>query len=180
MIEARAFVEELDSARAILSAEDANFKGFYKIHDTIFQNTLTKASLSEEFLRLRYIPENIWDDKAVILAIKKTTVRRIGKVSDIPTKIQFDHLDDALLYYEENFRDTYSEDYSFWRDGWQYYLSNGDVIDLEIVEGNYPTIEFKSDTDDGMQALIKKFGVLKHQIIDGPSVTAIRKLLKSS
>ena len=180
MIEARVFVKELDSARAVLDVEKADFKGFYKIHDTIFQNDITKTPLSEEFLRLRYIPENIWDEKAVILAIKKTIVRTTGKVSNIPAKIQIDNLEDAQRYYENNFRDTYSEDYSFWRDGWQYYLPNGDVVDLEIVEDDYPTIEFKSETDDGILALIAKFGISKHQIIDGPSVTAIRKLLKSS
>lgn len=180
MIEARAFVEEIDSARAVLSAEKADFKGFYRINDAIFQNGVTKAPLSEEFLRLRHIPENIWDEKAVILAIKKTIVRTTGKISDIPSKIEFDSLEDARRYYEDNFRDTYLEDYSFWRDGWQYYLPNGDVVDLEIVENTYPTIEFKSETDTGIQALIAKFGILKHQIIKGPSVTAIRELLKTS
>lgn len=151
MIEARAFVTEIDSARTLLENEKAEFKGFYKIHDTIFRNTAKNVPLNDEFLRLRYIPENIWEEKAVILAVKKTITQKTGKISDIPTKIQFDTLEDAQKYFQENLADTYSEDFDFWREGWQYYLSNGDVVDLEIIEDVYPSIEFKSETDEGIE-----------------------------
>lgn len=177
MIEARVFVKELKPARAVLEAENAEFKGFYQIHDTVFKNSVTNAPLSEEFLRLRHIPENIWDEKAVILAIKKTIAQKTGKTSDIPTKIQFDTVEDAWRYYEENLSDTYTEDHNFWRDGWQYHLPNGDVVDLEVVEDVYPTIEFKSQSDEGIQALLAKFSVAKAEVIEGPSVSAVRELL---
>ena len=56
-------------------------------------------------------------------------------------------------------------------------MRGGDVVDLEIVEDTYPTIEFKSQTDRGIQALLAKFSVSKAQIIDGSSVTAVWELL---
>ncbi len=179
MIEARAFVLELDSARAILNVLNAEYKGHYRIHDTIFKNIITKNSLSNEFLRLRHIPENIWQDKPVILAIKKTTPRDIGKVSDIPTKLQFDTTAAAKSYYNSKLSDTYAEDFAFWREGWQYFLPNGDVVDLEIVEDKFATIELKSETDYGISLLIKRFKIPKSQIIIGPSVVAVRKLIKT-
>lgn len=180
MIEARAFVEEIDSARTLLGGEEAELKGFYKIHDTIFYNSVTSAALSDEFLRLRYVPENIWEEKAIILAIKKTVAQKTGKTSEILTKVQFDTIEDALEYYQKNLAETYSEDYSFWRDGWQYYLPNGDIVDLEVIGNTYPSIEFKSETDEGIEELLRKFGVSKDRIITGPSVTAVRELLKIS
>lgn len=180
MIEARAFIPELESARAVLESEGALFKGFYKIHDTIFCNSVTGAPLHEEFLRLRHVPVNIWDEKSVILAIKKTIAQQTGKISDIPTKIQFDTVEEAREYYEAHLQNTYTQDYSFWRDGWQYALANGDIVDLEIVEDVYPTIELKSKSNEGIQALLTTFSIPSSQIIQGPSVTAVRELLNIS
>ena len=46
------------------------------------------------------------------------------------------------------------KDFEFWRIGWQYFLPDGDVVDLEIIEDKYPSIELKSETDDGLRALL--------------------------
>lgn len=180
MIEARAFISELGSARAILEKLNAEYKGHYRIHDTIFQNKITKKPLDNEFLRLRHVPENIWNNKPFILAIKKTTLHEIGKESDVPTKLQFDTLGKAEDYYNSNLSSIYEEVFEFWREGWQYILPNGDVVDLEIVEGKFPTIELKSETDDGISSLIGRFKLSKNRIIAGPSVTTILKLVKRS
>ncbi|MDB5176975.1 MAG: hypothetical protein JWN75_643 [Candidatus Saccharibacteria bacterium] len=180
MIEARALVPELDSARAIVNVLKAEYKGHYRIHDTIYRNKITRSSLSDEFLRLRHMPENIWQEKPVILAIKKTSLHNIGKESDVPVKLQFDTTEEARNYYDLNLSGTYEEDFEFWREGWQYFLPNGDVVDLEIVENKFPTIELKSETDDGITSLIKKFKLTSDQIIIGPSVVTVRKLIKSS
>ena len=177
MIEARTFVPELDSARKILLNSKAECKGHFRFHDTIYRNKITGASLNEEFLRLRQVPENIWSDKAVILAVKRTVLRDVGKVSNIPTKIQFDTVEEAREYYDAKLSDTYVEDFGFWREGWQYVLPNGDVVDLEIVDSKFPTIELKSVTDSGISQLLGAFQIAKTQIIIGPSVVAIRKLV---
>lgn len=177
MIEARVFVDSLDDAKDILKQENAELKGKYKIHDTIYRNVDESIPLIEEFLRLRVVPENIWNEKEVILALKQTELRKVGKNSHIPIKFQYDKPEEAEEYYEQNLKDEYLKDFEFWRIGWQYFLPNGDVADLEIIEDKYPSIELKSETDDGMKRLLDKFHVKKENVITGPSVVAVRELL---
>ncbi len=178
MIEARVFVDSLDDAKNILKQENAELKGKYKIHDTIYRNVDKNIPLIEEFLRLRVVPENIWDEKGVILALKQTLLGKVGKNSHIPLKLQYDVREDAEEYYRQNLEDEYVKDFDFWRIGWQYFLPNGEVVDLEIVEDKYPSIEFKSDTGDNLEKLLGKFSVNKASVITGPSVVAIRDILK--
>jgi len=69
------------------------------------------------------------------------------------------------------------KDFEFWRIGWQYFLPDGDVVDLEIIEDKYPSIELKSETDDGLRALLNKFNIKEEDVITGPSVFAVRGIL---
>lgn len=178
MIEARVFVESLDNEKKVLKQENAELKGKYKIHDTIYRSINKDVSLIDEFLRLRVVPENIWNEKEVILALKQTQLRKIGKNSHIPIKLQFDKRGEAEEYYAQNLQDKYVKDFEFWRIGWQYFLPNGDVADLEIIEDKYPSIELKSGTDKGMEKLLSRFNIQKHDVITGPSVVAVRDLLQ--
>jgi adenylate cyclase class IV len=177
MIEARIFTDSLDYAKSILSSENALNKGNYEINDTIFRRTDNSTSLTDEFLRLRTLPINIWPDKSVVLAVKKTKLQAIGKHSEIPLKLQFDTHDKAESYVNEHLSTEYTEDFSFTRIGWQYFLPNGDVVDLEIIEGTYPSIEFKSETAEGIAKLLSLFHVSPDEAIQGPSVVAVKKLL---
>jgi len=179
MIEARIFVNDLDNAKEILRQENAELKGKYKIYDTIYRNVDKSIPLIEEFLRLRIIPENIWEDKEVILALKRTELHKVGKDSYIPIKLQYDKREEAEEYYEQNLKDEYVKDFAFWRIGWQYRLPNGDEVDLEIVEDRYPSIELKSETDAGLEKILDKFNVKKEDVITGPSVVAVRNILIS-
>lgn len=179
MIEARVFVNSLDNAKSILEQEKAELKGKYRIHDTIYRNIDKNVPLAEEFLRLRVVPENIWDEKEVILALKRTELREAGKNSHIPIKLQYDKREEAEEYYEQNLKGEYVKDFEFWRIGWQYRLPNGNEVDLEIVEDRYPSIELKSETDAGLEKLLDKFNVKKEDVITGPSVVAVRSILLS-
>lgn len=177
MIEARVFVSSLDSAREVLRGKNAELKGKYKIHDTIYRNVDENVPLIDEFLRLRVVPENIWEDKEVVLALKQTNLHKVGKDSHVPIKLQYDKHEEAEAYYEQNLQDKYVKDFDFWRIGWQYLLPNGDVVDLEIVEDAYPSIELKSETDEGMEKLLNAFNIQKQDVITGPSVVAVRGIL---
>jgi hypothetical protein len=180
MIEARIFTDSLNNAKTILQAQKAVYKGTYKIIDEIFRNKNKAIPLIDEFLRLRVLPENIWDDKDVVLAIKKTRLRTIGKNSEIPLKLQFNRREDAEAYYDKHLRTQYIKDFSFSRVGWQYIMNNGDVVDLEIIEDNYPSIEFKSETTSGMEDLLTLFNVSSDQVIIGPSAVAVKDRLSVS
>lgn len=178
MIEARIFINEIDGIRERLEAAGATNRGRYSIDDTVYRNIDTSITLGDEFLRLRVIPENIWDEKPVILALKQTRLRKVGKNSHIPLKLQFDTKGEAEEYYEAHLKNDFIFDFSFSRIGWQYFLSNGDVVDLEIIEDEYPSIELKSETDDGLERLLGEFGVKQAEVIAGPSVVAVRDVLK--
>jgi hypothetical protein len=56
-------------------------------------------------------------------------------------------------------------------------MQNGDVVDLEIVQHDFPSIEFKSHTDEGIQKLLSRFNVDQRDVITGPSVMAVKDKL---
>jgi hypothetical protein len=178
MIEARIFTDSLDDARSRLAALGGENQGRYVINDEIYRNVDETVSLADEFLRLRVVPENIWDEKPVILALKQTKLRSLGKDSQIPLKLQFDTKEEAKAYYDQHLKDEYVFDFSFSRVGWQYFLPNSDVVDLEILEDKYPSIEFKSKTDEGMKRLLGMFAVNEGDVVRGPSVVAFKPVLQ--
>jgi hypothetical protein len=85
---------------------------------------------------------------------------------------------EAEEYYNAHLADDYVFDFAFSRVGWQYVLSNGDVVDLEILEDTHPSIEFKSDTDEGVKKLLGMFAVSERDVIKGPSVTVFRQVVQ--
>ncbi len=178
MLEARTFVKEIESAKKTLNENKAVFKGEYICKDTIFSPIDATKSLKDEFLRLRVNVKNIWNEKDVIVAIKQTERKDIGKNSIIPLRKEFDSEDDARKYIQENLEDKYKFDFEFTRTGWQYDLGN-DQVDLERVEDipNCYTIEVKSKTEERLRKLVSMFSLTS--IIEGPSVVEIRKKIKS-
>jgi len=178
MIEARVFTDNLDDARMTLAGLNAENQGRYTIDDEIYRNIDDSILLVDEFLRLRAIPENIWDEKPVILALKQTELRLLGKNSHIPLKLQFDTKEEAKEYYAEQLAEEYIFDFSFSRIGWQYFLPNGDIVDLEVLEDEYASIEFKSNTDDGIKRLIGTFAINEDDVMKGPSVVAFKQVLQ--
>lgn len=175
MIDARIFLSELDSARNALTNSSAVFKGEYVIHDVIYISKDASKGLDIVFLRLRMVSKNIWNEKSYIVAIKETDVRKVGKVSSIPTKKQFDTEKEAREYITSTYSDQFEYLYEFNRIGWQYDMGK-DQVDLEDIEGHF-SIEFKSETEEGLQQLLTLFKVTNESVIKGPSVIAIKELL---
>jgi hypothetical protein len=175
MLEARAFVAEIESARKILE-EKAVFKGEYVCRDAIYISIDSSKSLADEFLRLRVNEKNIWSEKDVIVAIKQTEKKEVGKNSVIPLRKEFDTEEEARNYIEKNLLDKFKFDFKFTRTGWQYDLAGGQV-DLERVEdlSNCYTIEVKSPTEEGLKKLLNMFQI--DSVITGPSVVEVKKLL---
>ncbi len=174
MLEARTFVNDFDKAREVLKLLDAELKGEYEIHDMIFSSKDRSKTLVDEFLRLRIVPRNIWDEKPFIVAIKNTEVREIGKDYTIPLKKQFDSKEEAQKFIDENLLDKFEYSFEFSRIGEQYDFSDGQV-DLEDIEG-FLSIEIKSKTEEGLKRLAELFDM--HYTLKGPSVVAVKELLK--
>ena len=72
MIEARIFTDSIEGVRTTLEKLGAKNQGNYEIIDTIFHRKDNSIPIAKEFLRLRVLPINIWPDKRVVLAVKKT------------------------------------------------------------------------------------------------------------
>lgn len=173
MLEARTFVDNFDEIKKILESNGAVFKGEYELRDIVFAPKEAGKSLVDEFLRLRIVSKNIWTEKAVIVAIKKTEVKDIGKNSIVPLKKEFASKEEAEKFIEENLLDRFEYSFEFSRKGWQYDLG-GDQLDLEDIEG-YLSVEIKSKTEKGLKRLANLFN--KQDIIKGPTVVAMKKLL---
>ena len=173
MLEARTFVKSLDEAREKLTSLNALFKGEYEIHNIIYASKDKSKGLEKVFLRLRTIPKNIWNEKNVVVAIKETELKEIGKNSIIPLKKQFDTKEEAQEYIDKNLKDQFVYSFEFGCIGWQYDLGE-DQVDLEDIEGHY-SIEFKSKTEEGLKKLLNEFGIT--ETIKGPSVVAVKELL---
>lgn len=173
MLEARTFVKNFDKAKEILKSHNAIFKGEYFIHDVIYASKDPGKTLVDEFLRLRMIPKNIWEEKDFVVAIKNTELKSIGKNSIIPFRKEFDFEEEARKFIKENLLDRFQYSYEFDRTGWQYFIGQ-DGVDLEDIEGHF-SIEIKSKTEEGLQKLAQLFDI--RDPIKGPSVVAIKELL---
>jgi hypothetical protein len=176
MIDARIFPNSLDKTRSILLEKKAVLKGDYFIHDMVYRSSNPEEGLEKVFLRLRSVPKNIWNEKPFIVAIKNTDIRTLGKLSIIPVKEQFDTKEGAMMFIKDNYSQKFIFDYEFSRSGEQWFLGE-DGIDLEDIEG-HPSIEFKSNTEEGLRKLLEIFDVHQDEVIRGPSVVAIRDILR--
>jgi len=158
MIEARSFVLEVDTTKKILEENHAVFKGEYFLTDKIYSSYSPKKGLDDEFLRLRIYHKNIWPQKDIIVAVKIHEQKEIGVATEVPLKKEFDTKEEAEKFIEENLLDQYKYEYEFSRTGWQYHLGN-DEIDLERVDDleNFYTVEFKSNTVEGLKKLFYVF-----------------------
>lgn len=177
MFDARTFPGTLDDVKKILVDKGASYKGEYEIHDFIFSSKDSGQPLDKVFLRLRLIPVNIWNEKKVIVSIKSTEIKEIGKQSVIPLKEEFETESDARDFILKNYSDKFVFDFEFHRKGWQYDLGE-DQVDLEVIEAYY-SIEFKSKTEQGLKDLLDSFNVQPKEVICGPSVVVIRDILKT-
>lgn len=173
MLEARTFVDNFGEVKKILQEKNAVFKGEYELLDIVFEPKDPKKTLVDEFLRLRIVAKNIWTEKAVIVAIKKTEVKDIGKNSVVPLKKEFDSREEAEKFIKENLADKYQYSFEFNRKGWQYDLG-GEQLDLEDIEGHL-SIEIKSKTEEGLKKLATLFNI--KDTIKGPTVLAMKILL---
>lgn len=173
MLEARTFASDLSQVRQLLEVHQALYKGEYKIHDTVFASDEKDKPLSTEFLRLRHVLKNIWNEKEVVVAVKQTRLKKVGKDSVVPFVEQFATIEEAQKYIRQHFSDKYSYAFEFDRTGWQYDLGE-DQVDLEDIQG-HPSVEVKSATEESLQRLLDTLQI--KDVIEGPSVTVIQKLL---
>ncbi len=179
MIEARSFVSEIETTRQILEENGAILKGEYLQEDRIYSSYNPPKDLDDEFLRLRIYHKNIWPQKDVIVAVKIHDQKEIGVDTEVPLKKQFDSVEEAEKFIEENLLGQYKYEYTFTRTGWQYSLGE-DEIDLERVDDlkDFYTVEFKSDTVEGLRKLESLLKL--RDVIEGPIASHMKEILTNN
>ncbi len=179
MIEARTFSSEIDSTKKILEENGAIFKGEYVLRDRIYSSYNPPKGLDDEFLRVRTFQKNIWHDSNVMVAVKIHEQKEIGVDTTVPLKKGFDTLQEALKFVEENLLHQYTYEFEFNRTGWQYDLGE-DQIDLERVDDleNFYTVEFKSNTVEGLKRLEKLLKLVN--VIRGPIASHMKELISKN
>lgn len=177
MIEARSFVSEIDTTRKLLEESGAVFKGEYVLTDKIYSSYNPEKPLDDEFLRLRTYHKNIWPQKDVIVAVKIHDQKEIGVDTVVPLKKEFGTETEAQKFIDDSLLHQYKYEFTFTRTGWQYSLGE-DEIDLERVDDleNFYTVEFKSDTVEGLKRL-ETLLELKN-VIRGPIASHMGELIR--
>ena len=178
MIEARVFVSEIESTKKLLEENNAVLKGEYVLCDKIYSSYNPVKGLDDEFLRVRTHHKDIWNNPHVLVAVKIHEQKEIGVDTVVPLKKGFENEEEALLFVSENLAGQYKYEYEFNRTGWQYSLGK-DEIDLERVDDleNFYTIEFKSNTVEGLKKL-ETLLQLK-DVIRGPIASHMKELLNA-
>ncbi|MBP9766048.1 MAG: hypothetical protein KBD12_02370 [Candidatus Pacebacteria bacterium] len=178
MIEARSFIsdKEIKEIEKILKDNNTIFMGEYILLDRIYSSYNPKKELDDEFLRVRTHYKEIWGNPYVLVAVKIHEQKEIGVDTVSPIKKGFETEEEALKFVSENLLDQYKYEYEFNRSGWQYSLGE-DEIDLERVDDleNFYTIEFKSNTVEGLKKLENLFNL--KNVIRGPIASHMKELL---
>ena len=179
MIEARTFLKEIESTKKLLEENGASFKGEYILKDKIYSSYNPKKDLDDEFLRVRTYYKDIWNNPKVLVSVKIHDQKEIGVDTVVPIKKGFENEEDALNFVNENLLNQYKYEYEFNRTGWQYILGEYE-IDLERVDDldNFYTVEFKSDTVDGLRKLETILNL--KDVIRGPIASHMKELINKN
>ena len=179
MIEARTFLKEIESTKKLLEENGASFKGEYILKDKIYSSYNPKKDLDDEFLRVRTYYKDIWNNPKVLVSVKIHDQKEIGVDTVVPIKKGVENEEDALNFVNENLLNQYKYEYEFNRTGWQYILGEYE-IDLERVDDldNFYTVEFKSDTVDGLRKLETILNL--KDVIRGPIASHMKELINKN
>ncbi len=150
--EIRAYITSLDDTKKALQNLGATFKSEYAFTDYIYQPKDRKVDLNKEFIRLRAYEKTGWKQKNFVLAhkIKETT----GMTGKTPLYKEFDTQAEA----QQELKDAYTLDFSFYRKGWEYALENMKIF-VEDIQGLSPTIEVVAPDKDQIENLFSKLPI---------------------
>ena len=176
MIEGRAIIEDIDTAKSSVESLGAKFKNNYSFKDIIF---VPKAkgdhSLSNDFVRVRVYIKTNWPTKNVVLVRKKTEWKNHGKIDNVVLKEEFDSQEEAFAYIDKNLGPDFEKGFEYYREGWEYELDSCRIF-IEDIKGYRPTIEIEAEDEEDLDSRLNKIGAV--EILKESVPEIMRKNLK--
>ncbi len=160
MIEARAIIKDIAETKNKLEALGAVFDSDYAFKDVIFVPQKDRYDLNGGFLRARVYIKNNWPTKKVVLVKKQIKFKNVGKEDTIILRQEFDTEQQASDFVKKEFGSEFKRSFEYEREGWQYNLE-GCRIFVEDIKGYKPSIEIETDTEDQINSLFEKIGVVE-------------------
>lgn len=169
MIEARALILDIQQTRQRLEELGAVFDSDYGFKDIIFVPKKEAYNLSDDFLRARVYTNNNWETKPVVLIRKQTEFKEVGKIDHILLRQEFDTEQEAVDYVMTNLRDMFAYGFEYERNGWEYQFE-GRQIFIEDIKGYKPSIEIEADSEQEIESLFSRIGILEKVSVSIPEV----------
>jgi len=160
MIEGRAIISNIEETKKRVESLSGSFKSSYAFKDIIFVPKKKNYNLSDDLLRVRVISKNNWPTKNVILVRKQTEFKNLGKIDKVILKKEFDAENEALDFIKKGLSAEFEYGFEYSREGWEYQLENHRVF-IENIENLKPSIEIEADSEEDLQRLFDKIGIVK-------------------
>jgi len=160
MIEGRAIISNIQETKQRVKSLGGDFKSSYAFKDIIFVPKKKNYNLSDDFLRVRVISKNNWPTKNVVLVRKQTEFKDIRKVDNIILKKEFDTESEALDFIKKELSAEFEYGFEYSREGWEYKLESRRIF-IEDIENLKPSIEIEADSEENLQRLFDKIGVVE-------------------
>ncbi|MCK4809148.1 MAG: hypothetical protein KAS90_05985 [Candidatus Aenigmarchaeota archaeon] len=175
MIEGRAIIEDIDTAKSSVESLGAKSKNNYSFKDIIFVPKAEEYSLSNDFVRVRVYIKTNWPTKNVVLVRKNMEWKNHGKIDNVVLREEFDSQEEAFAYIDKNLGSDFEKGFDYNREGWEYELDSCRIF-IEDIKGYRPTIEIEAEDEEGLKILFNKIGVL--EIVKNSVPEIMRKKLK--
>lgn len=176
MIEGRALILNIEQTRKKLAELEAVFNNNYAFKDIIFVPKKGNYNLNDDFLRVRVYIKTSWPTKKVVLVRKQTEFKKIGKVDNVILKKEFDTEQEAIDFVSTELGAEFERGFEYDREGWQYDFGKHRIF-VEDIKGYKPSIEIEANSEDEIESLFTKIGVIEKINNSVPEV--MRKILKS-
>lgn len=175
MIEGRALISDIEQTRKKLTDMGAVLNSNYAFKDIIFVPKKANYNLSEDFLRVRVYTKNNWPTKKAVLVRKQTEFKEIGKIDNIILKKEFDTEQEATDFIAAELGTEFERGFDYEREGWQYDFGKHRIF-VEDIKGYKPSIEIEADSEEEIETLFDKIGIIEKIHASMPEV--MRGILK--
>lgn len=166
MFYTRVILENDIEIKKYLDAHDFKKISNFAFYDLVYQNN-NGDSITDDTLKIRVYQHNEWNNRAVLVIHKKAIFNGKEKEDQVLTREEFDILDDALSFVEENFADQYTFSFKLEKTGVQYGTEFATVW-LEKIVDLGTSIEIGSKDPDIINQIISDISIVERLDVSVP------------
>jgi hypothetical protein len=174
MIETRAIILDIQETKKKIENLGAIFQGDYVYKDIILVSNDENNDLCDGYLRLRVYMKNNWATKNCILVRKQAKSFNADINKKFILKKEFDSENEALNFVNEEFSGEFQRGFEYSRQGWQYQLENNHIY-IEQVEDLKPMIEVEAESEEKLNLLFNKIGIVEKLTESMPEIMRRKK-----